>query len=588
MRINHNHNALNAFRQLGANNTIVQRSLEQLSSGLRINKAGDDAAGLAISEKMRAQIRGLNQASRSAQDAIAMIQTAEGALGETHNILQRMRELSVQAANDTYNVDRQAVQNEINQLTKEIDRIGNATEFNTIKLLNRSSVSQAEIDTMISNLKKWWLKEAEDLVSQAYGITASGVNMEVVIFDNRSHPAAALVRASFAADSGNTTGIPDITGKGSNLKLEINLAHARPVDGSTDGGTGPQYVSRVMAHEMVHAVMMTTMNFGDMSIWFQEGTAEFIHGHDEFLQWSIDSNGGGNAGLTKVVDNIGTGAYSDWNSTPLDYSTAYVATRYLDWQIRENGGQGIKDVMDLLKADDSRNLDQVFAMLNGTGKINFSNTTEWAAELRAEVRTLSDLLNKTGINLNDGDTGSIIGSSITGDPSDAKTAETILPQTVVVADLEQPLSGFNLTWPSSTELQNSELLMQIGANSGQSITIKFNDMRAAALGISDSGRGLDVLNHKKASHAITKYDEAITLVSAERSKLGAYQNRLEHTIKNLENTTENLHAAESRIRNVDMAKEIMNFTKMNILHQASQVMLSQANMRPQSVLQLLT
>ena len=140
MRINHNITALNAYRQLSVNNIGVNKSLEKLSSGMRINRAGDDAAGLAISEKMRGQIRGLNQAVRNAQDAISMIQTAEGALNEVHSILQRMRELAIQAGNDTNtDSDRAEIQKEINQLTSEINRIANTTEFNTQKLLNATS-----------------------------------------------------------------------------------------------------------------------------------------------------------------------------------------------------------------------------------------------------------------------------------------------------------------------------------------------------------------------------------------------------------------------------------------------------------------
>jgi len=143
MIINHNLNAMNAHRQLGFNTVNAGKSMEKLSSGLRINRAGDDAAGLAISEKMRGQIRGLEQASRNAQDAISLIQTAEGALNETHSILQRMRELAVQSSNDTnVSVDRNAIQDELNQLTNEIDRIATTTEFNTQKLLNGSFSSK--------------------------------------------------------------------------------------------------------------------------------------------------------------------------------------------------------------------------------------------------------------------------------------------------------------------------------------------------------------------------------------------------------------------------------------------------------------
>ncbi len=271
MRINHNIAALNTHRQLTSNNTAASKSIEKLSSGLRINRAGDDAAGLAISEKMRAQVRGLDMASKNAQDGISLIQTAEGALNETHSILQRMRELSVQAGNDTNTLaDREAMQKEIDELTKEIDRISTTTEFNTQKLLS--------------------------------------------------------------------------------------------------------------------------------------------------------------------------------------------------------GG----------------------------------------------------------------------------------------------------ISG---------------LVLQVGANSGQTITFTIEDMGTTALGV-DAGN-IDITTRAGANTAVTAIDAAISQVSAERAKMGAVQNRLEHTINNLGTSSENLTAAESRIRDVDMAKEMMEFTKNNILTQASQAMLAQANQQPQGVLQLL-
>ncbi|MGN9163238.1 flagellin N-terminal helical domain-containing protein [Clostridium sulfidigenes] len=274
MIINHNLNAMNSHRQMGINNNAAGKAMEKLSSGLRINRAGDDAAGLAISEKMRAQVRGLDQASRNAQDGISLIQTAEGGLNETHAILQRMRELAVQSANDTNDdgVDRKALQAEVGQLLKEVDRIGSDTKFNGKSLLN-----------------------------------------------------------------------------------------------------------------------------GD----------------------------------------------------------AAVAT-----------------------------------------------------------------------------------------------------------------NGYKF---------------HIGADKGQSITLTISSMLTNGIGIST----IDISSQTGADGAIDTVNKAINTVSTERAKLGAYQNRLEHTIKNLDNSSENLQAAESRIRDVDMAKEMMNFSKNNILQQASQAMLAQANQQPQGVLQLL-
>ncbi|MEK5071468.1 flagellin Hag [Sporosarcina sp. FSL K6-1508] len=310
MIINHNIAALNTHRQLGMNNTNASKNLEKLSSGLKINRAGDDAAGLAISEKMRGQIRGLDMAAKNSQDGISLIQTAEGALNETHSILQRMRELAVQSSNDTNTTsDRGEIQKEMNQLTSEINRIGNNTEFNTQKLIN-----------------------GDKTTSGGTGGNGAALNFQV--------------------------------GSNNGQSLELQIADMRAAKLGIAGGAGANATSG----------------------------AKFV----------IAS---GNDSLTDV-----------------------------------------------------------------------SSGTEYA---------------------------------------------------------------------------------------------------------------LDISTHDLATKAIQVLDKAMATVSAERSKLGSYQNRLEHTINNLGTASENLTAAESRIRDVDMAKEMMDFTKNNILTQAAQAMLAQANQQPQGVLQLL-
>ncbi|MDZ5725774.1 MULTISPECIES: flagellinolysin [Acetobacterium] len=585
MRINHNIMAINNYRQLTNNSNNVSKSLEKLSSGQSINRAGDNAAGLAISEKMRGQIRGLDQAGNNARDAISLIQTAEGALSETHSLIQRMRELSVQAANDVNAVeDREAIQNEINQLTKEVDRIGNDTEFNTMKLLNQgnASVSASDQLNLVSSLKKWWLEEAEDLVTSSYGLTASGINMSVEIINDPSSSYAAYVQGSFTSDPANMVGTPGITGQGSNLSLKINLAYSQPTD-TIDGGTAPQYVDRVIAHEITHAVMMSTMNFGDLPIWFNEGIAEFTHGGDERLKSGIALLGS----IENVVSNIGDGSYGAWDGNSNDYASAYLATRYLDKQIRLNGGAtGIREVTTYLAANPTHNLDQALASVKAThAGLSFDSTSTWIAQFKANVTTGS-LGATTGVVLDAGnevDTGSATGSDAAA--GTAKTAESIMPETggASASEVNQPMSGFNITWPDLASSVGKSFAIQIGANTGQSMELLTSDMRAAALGISS----LKVDSYTLANNAISSCDSAISRVSAERSRLGAYQNRLEHTTRNLESASENLSSSESRIRDVDMAKEMMNFTKNNILQQAAQAMLSQANQQPQSVLQLL-
>ncbi|MDW7651793.1 MAG: flagellin [Bacillota bacterium] len=381
MRINTNVSAMNAHRQLAINTSNGARSMERLSSGLRINRAGDDAAGLAISEKMRGQVRGLNQASRNAQDGISLIQTAEGALTETHAILQRVRELAVQAANDTNTVaDRAEIQKEVDQLLLEVDRIANTTEFNQKKLLNGE-------------------------------LTPTGTSTESVAFEN-----ADAIFSNVAITTPGTS---------------ANATYSMEVTGVTrDAATGA-----ILSYD---------------------------------VDWSDHT---GNTGTVVVGAADTSFAVGDFTVT----------------------------------------LGQAFQLEN------VNNTATFTARADSEID------------------------------------------------------------------QSSTLRFQIGANSSQNINVGVAKMDSEALFVG----GLDVSSARSADAAVSAVNMAIEDVSAERSKLGAVQNRLEHTIANLGVASENLSAAESRVRDVDMAAEMMEFTKANILNQAATAMLAQANNAPSAVLQLL-
>ena len=415
MRIQHNIAALNTHRNLGANQAAASKNLEKLSSGFKINRAGDDAAGLAISEKMRGQISGLDMASKNASDSISLIQTAEGALNETHSILQRMRELAVQSSNDT-NVtdDRDALQKEISQLTQEIDRVANTTEFNTQKLLNGGFKGTFQI------------------------------------------------------------------GANENQTMDMNIGK---MDSASLGLTGTTVVAKDVA--------VTGL---------ADGT------------YTVKDN--------KVLD-------SDGNQVG-----AVDATK-----LTVSGGNAV--VMGAAKA---LNTDGNTIKIEGGKATVTQKVTGEAAKLASgdyEVSGLNVL--KDGKNV-----GKLTGAA-TG-------------------------------------------IIEINLEGGKKATID-----AAALGLTttlaDKSKftveGLDISSRDKASSSITSIDNAIKKVSDQRSSLGAVQNRLEHTINNLGTSSENLTAAESRIRDTDMAAEMMAFTKNNILTQAAQSMLAQANQQPQGVLQLL-
>lgn len=576
MIINHNLNAMNAHRNMAKNTVDSGKSMEKLSSGFRVNRAGDDAAGLAISEKMRGQIRGLEQASRNAQDGISLIQTAEGGLNETHSIIQRMRELSVQAANDTNTKeDRDKIQKEISQLTAEIDRIGNTTEFNTIKLLKSGGESSETAKNIIKGLKEGWLEMAEKRVKSQYGLEGKGTTSLKIILE-----------------SGTPYGeLAHVGGNSALLELHIDMSDFAPGTGD-DGNNHLEklYNDRIIAHEMTHAIMDDALGANKMNTmptWFVEGTAEFIAGADERVKNLIKDVSGTGADAGKVTELINRASSllggAAWNGDDKDYSAGYIIVKYLSSKL--NTSNNMSNLMTAIKGEASS--DGATALGNALGVHGTTNGIDSIANLKTkfDADAAAFMNNITTNQLNWGtdetDVGAIGGSTTGGA---AMKAEDVLDEGAATDKTDgQPMQKFAVIWPEEEEASNSELIMQIGANSGQTAAIKLQDMRAAALGVNS----IDVSDSKKASESITKCDNAIAKVSSFRSALGAIQNRLEHTISNLNNTSENLTASESRIRDVDMAKEMMMFSKNNILAQAAQAMLTQANGQPQGVLQLL-
>ncbi|MCR5837580.1 MAG: flagellin [Lachnospiraceae bacterium] len=465
MIIQHNISSMNANRNLGITTGALAKSTEKLSSGYRINRAGDDAAGLAISEKMRGQIRGLDQASSNSEDAISLVQTAEGALQETQSILQRMRELAVQSANDTNtDDDRTQIQNEIDQLTQEVDRIATTSEYNTKKLLDGSQKGASTYKAGSSVVAGSFTNGYVQLGTIA---TTNLANSDLVGIDE-------VLRFSFISDFVVTQGTT--------------------LTSSYDAATGG-----------------STLDY---------------------------SNGASTVSMIKMQSLNGTGTYSAATATTPsgpDVEIAYVSAT------------------------------------------DVATITIRAAAYSATTSTL-----------NDGTANSDITLTI-------ENASSIKADDVITISLQSMVT---------TEVSNNgkeALKFQVGANAGQEITFHVNSMKAKDLGIvvtsqslnaggtrpGKMGDALRVETQAEASLAIQAFDKAIQKVSTERANMGALQNRLEHTIANLDTSAENLQAAESRIRDVDMADEMTQYSKNNILMQAGQSMLAQANQSTQGVLSLL-
>jgi len=572
LSVNTNVASLNAQRNLNGSQTALGKAIQRLSSGLRINSAADDAAGLAISDRFTTQINGFNQAVRNANDGISMLQTADGALSTVSQALQRVRELAVQAANATNSdADKKALQLEVSQLTAEVDRVGRTTTFNSQKIFGQdtaSVVGDPDVLAVQDGLKSGWLSSAEDLIRQYYGIQANGNSFKIE-FDTFTDGAGGTL-ARVGANVGSS-------GIGQNITLQIDMADFVPPN-PPNGGNAPFYNDRILTHEMTHAVMDATMNVGSFSAnhqtFFMEGTAELMHGADERLYADIGGAGGANIGAVMAqVANWGT----SWSGSSAAYSAAYAGMRYLDQQIKAAGGTGINDVTTYLAADSTRTLDQ--AMANATHGAFTS-----VADLRTQFQTdgaafIGNLLSSGS--LTNTDTGAIGGADASGGP--VRTASSVVPDTPTRGGEDQ-LAGFNETWEqvaSAASFSANEQSLQIGANVGETLSVGTFAMNGKALGILDADVSTD------ANAVITKMDRALDYINARRADLGAQLGRLDSVNANLMAGVESFSASRSRILDADFAVETASLTRQQILQQAGVAMLSQANTGPQQVLQLL-
>ncbi|MGF7184470.1 flagellin [Desulfitispora alkaliphila] len=748
MRINNNLMAMNTHRQLGIAQNSGSKSMEKLSSGFRINRAGDDAAGLAISEKMRGQIRGLNQASRNAQDGISLIQTAEGALNESHAILQRMRELAVQSANDTnVDVDRDELQKEVNQLSAELTRISETTEFNTQNLLDGTmdntifqigANQDQNIELAINDMSAEALEVVSDVTSMGqsgagvtgveadlgfnldgFSLTATGggaiaarltADNENVIEeyapDIDTYFAVGVsntdAQAEFAGNeisiaaytgfdwtnlgntsSGAQTNEIEIEASASGDHITVNIS-AEDADGnvftSVDPGiaanTDGEFVYNdhgvdftltsiesgqtftldlndivddggsaianhaVLSNFSVNASAATSVNSSLISTvavnasGLLEGTDHFdlnVTGlstdgsgtieviikssGDTVLStdtYTFDSGGlgvGGNGNTDFTYDNHGitftidfddldiggtatagltsitmTGLEVEVDNNVLDLSSANTAGREMEFDIADANGDmqtisvtlsqgvhGLDDLVAAINAEATTGFGGDIAALNTAGdNIILESNFEGASTIT--VATDGDILGLLAISTNGASLRAGADDSVEltfSDGTDTYT-DTIAPSDNTVRFFDGDGNRVQFDLRGYDNLQ--------GLNVGDVFS---------ASDFSRDVEGIDISSHEAANVAITAINDALENVSAERSKLGAIQNRLEHTISNLDNVSENLQAAESRIRDVDMAQEMMELTKQNILQQASTAMLAQANQAPQSVLQLL-
>ena len=483
MVVQHNITAMNSNRMLGITTGSQAKSTEKLSSGYKINRAADDAAGLSISEKMRKQIRGLTQASTNADDGVSAVQTAEGALTEVHDMLQRMNELAVQAANGTNSAnDRQSIQNEIEQLTTEIDRVAETTKFNETYLL-KGGTSKTD-----------------------YYMKGHDAGLNGTLIDTARKATFKITKASVSAGSTVTIGGKTYTIAMTNL-------------GTVGDATGAN---------SVRAKITTTLS----SVKIDGKT------------YTISSDYSAYSGKTSIAN--AAGVYTASDARALVSSTSTVIANGVTYKVIIGEEDGVDDT-DSSVITSGKALELMKEALKAANSIGVDSDTASQASVTVSIGNKSD----------------------------------------VYAENSSGLITFSITKGKAEIYDKLSFSLHVGADADMTnkITVDVDSMTSRGLGV----RGLNVVDDSgiAATYAIDAIADAVQKVSDQRSALGAIQNRLEHTIKNVDNVIENTTAAESRIRDTDMAEEMVTYSKNNILAQAGQSMLAQANQSNQGVLALI-
>ena len=525
MVVQHNLTAMNSNRMLGLTTKTQAKSTEKLSSGYKINRAADDAAGLSISEKMRKQIRGLTQASANAQDGISAVQTAEGALNEVQDMLQRMNELAVKASNGTMSEnDREYVQNEIDQLVTEIDRVSTTTKFNETYLLKGDGAT-SKGNGNVANLT------ANGVVAKNY----EGLNV--------THTAGGNVVDGSSIDLGTV-------GMTSSDTSILDIADASKASAYT-GVTFNELTVSVTAKDKLY----------DNNGQLKYDVGDVLDAADATNITSLFTNAAHTTAAAATNANTTTTV-----SATLTKESGETLTISKS-KVNNSNAAGAND-----KQEAYNDLKTALATNGLTLKETVSNT---AYENKYEGKTLS--LSKSLTNATGG--AYTITGTYTGDLSDYKIGDTVKANIGVNDD-----GTIGLNTKSTRALK---LSLHVGADStaDNKISVEIDAMSAGGLGV--DGLKVNGKDSKNADKAIDTISEAIQKVSTQRSALGAVQNRLEHTINNLDNVVENTTSAESAIRDTDMATEMVKYSNNNILAQAGQAMLAQANQSNQGVLSLL-
>ena len=637
MVVQHNITAMNSNRQLGITTNVQAKSSEKLSSGYRINRAADDAAGLAISEKMRRQIRGLTQASANAQDGISFVQIADGALNEVHEMLQRGSQLAVKAANGTLtDTDREYINAEITKLKEEINAVAGKTTFNEIQIFPSNGSSATEMSaaqkTLAAKIANEYVPTAvSQIVSKLSGSLggklselaanstvedAYGMKLDISNIDGPSNTLA-YMQSSFYS---NNPGYDEyVAGQ---LLMKVDAADFSSVNLTAKQ---QQELESTIAHELMHGVMDILLpegmftsedpaddNKGNLPKWFKEGTAQlvgggFTTGWNNYIADIVKSSSEDADKLAAVRSYLKNGTFhvnGRMQLTPQKgmtvedrpYGHGYLACAYLcqlaSGQTDVSQGSlinGADKIFNALMANEqnykngSANIKSFEGVINSVIQGSGKQLSDVISEVNTGGVDAAGFVLKLANACNPGSgelfgAGSLIASSLSSSSVLGSTVSSRLAMYVTNIDAAS-------TEESTEDSDETILYLQVGADSTEEnrIGLKRFALSASALGIQET----NTRTAQDSREAIGQFKGALSNVSAMRSYYGAMQNRLEHTIRNLNNVVENTTASESQIRDTDMADEMVRFSNNNILAQAGQSMLAQANQTNQGVLALL-
>lgn len=587
MVITHNMAASEALHTLHKNASKLEKDLRKVASGMKINSAGDDASAYAISERMRVQIRGLDQAKANAQNASSLMRTAEGAVQSTVDVLRTIKEKAINAANDhNSDADRATIQREIDQQIDQVDENA-SVQFNGRYLFDgKADRADTAQDTIIKALHTEWIPNSLSLIEQSYGIrfdeaATKPKEMDVILKHEAagSAQADALAYVSSAYAGNHTTG----------LTLTVNLnyydSNTATLDPANVNGKSSSasaiYLDRVLAHELTHAVMSANIDdFVSMPLYIVEGMAELTQGADDTRTSTLRSM---DAAAYQGLFTSGSGA-----NTQQPYAGGFAFLRYVE----KKGGEGSMARF-------------MTALMNGGGKS--LETAVGAAVPGATLKGLQDAFvadrgrytsadafykECCGIDLDNADTGAATGYDA-GGSREQKTSEDIVPEGGSTAFWYFPDSnttmydgGLTVHWPTFS--RHTSLTFQLGTRANQNIGVALSDIHARAMGLADDEGGkLSVKTVDQAKISLTLIDNSLRKALDQITTIGAIESRLGMTADNLITSSQNTQASESTIRDADMAREMTSYTKHNILLQAAQSMLAQANQNSSNVLSLL-